>query len=104
MVVAKIGTEMGRKIIVKAFSKILSETEADDMTRTMAEELIMEGRALEKAETGRNMVMKALRTKFGKIPKEIENAVLGMSDSIALESLLEHAIHSGTLDEFADCL
>ena len=37
--------------------------------------------------------MKVLRTKFRKIPLEIEKAVLRMSDSIALESLLEHALY-----------
>ena len=50
------------------------------------------------------MVLKALRRKFKKIPKGIEEAVLTMSDPIALESLLEHAIDSNTLDEFVAAL
>ena len=54
--------------------------------------------------TGRNMVLTALRTKFKKIPKEIEESVLEKSDPIALESLLEHAIDCNTLDEFATIL
>ena len=58
------------------------------------------GEAKGKAES----VLKVIRTKFKKIPKEVERAVLGMSDSIALESLLEHAIYSDTLDEFAEWL
>ena len=67
------------------------------MVMTTAQKLIMEGEAKGEARgevKGKaEMVIKALRTKFSKVPKEIENAVFGMSDSIALESLLEHAIH-----------
>jgi hypothetical protein len=62
------------------------------------------GEARGKAESGRNMVLTALRTKFKKVPKDVEKSVLGMSDSIALESLLAQAIQSDTLDEFAEAL
>ncbi|MCL2710658.1 MAG: hypothetical protein FWE95_07240 [Planctomycetaceae bacterium] len=50
------------------------------------------------------MVLKVLRRKFKQIPKEIEETVLGMSDPIALESLMEHAIDSESLEEFATAL
>ena len=63
-----------------------------------------EGKAEEKTETGRNMVLVALRKKFKKVPKHIERAVLAMSDPIALESLLERVFDSDTLDEFAEVL
>ena len=53
---------------------------------------------------GRNLVMKALRTKFKRVPKRIEEGVLAKSDPIVLESLLEHVFHSDTLDEFATVL
>jgi hypothetical protein len=63
-------------------------------------------KAVEKAvvEDRAKMVMAALRAKFENVPKKIEEAVLAMTDSVALESLLEHAIHSGTLDEFGTAL
>jgi hypothetical protein len=48
------------------------------------------------------MVLTALRTKFKRVPKDIEKGVLGMSDPIALESLLEQAIQSDTLDEVSE--
>ena len=64
------------------------------MVVTTAQELRAEGIAEGEAKA----LLKVLRTKFKKIPHEIERAVLGMSDSIALESLLEHALHSDTLD------
>ena len=66
--------------------------------------MLERARAEGKAETGQNMVLKALRAKFKQIPREIERAVLERSDPIALESLLEHAIDSETLDEFATAL
>jgi hypothetical protein len=104
MIVAKIGTDF----ITKVFSKIINEQEAHEMVMTTAQELMLEGEARGEArgeaKAGRNMVLKAVRTKFGKVPKDIERAILGMSDSIALESLLEHALHSDTLDEFAEAL
>ena len=51
-----------------------------------------------------DMVLKALRKKFKKMPKHIEQAVLAMTDPIALESLLEHVFDCNTLDEFATML
>ena len=50
------------------------------------------------------MVLTALQTRFGNVPGDIEESVLAMSDPIALKSLLESAIHSETLDEFAEAL
>ena len=49
-------------------------------------------------------VLTVLRRKFKKVPKHVEQAVLAMSDPIALESLLVHAMDSNTLDEFAEAL
>ena len=76
------------------------------MAKTTAQELTwedrVEGRAEGKIEADRNMVLKALRAKFKRVPKDIERSVLGMSDPIALESLLEQAIQSDTLAEFAE--
>jgi predicted transposase/invertase (TIGR01784 family) len=108
MSVGKIGTEL----IVKAYSKVFDEREAQKMAQTTAQELLLEGKtegiaegiAKGKAESGRNMVLTALRTKFGRIPKDVEKAVLAMSDPIALESLLAQAIQSDTMDEFAEVL
>ena len=70
------------------------------MIKTIFEEKVDEGIAIGKAE----MVLTALRKKFKKVPKQIEQAVLAMSDPIALESVLEHVFDSNTLDEFATVL
>jgi hypothetical protein len=58
------------------------------------------GEAKGKAES----VLTVLRNRFKRIPKNVEKAVTSMSDSIALESLLEHALHSDTMEEFAETL
>jgi hypothetical protein len=50
------------------------------------------------------MVLRAIRKKFKKVPKHVEQAVLAKSDSIVLESLLEHVLDSNTLDEFITML
>jgi hypothetical protein len=50
------------------------------------------------------MILKTLRRRFNSVPHGIEESVLAMSDPIALESVLEHAIDSKTLDEFATVL
>ena len=49
-------------------------------------------------------VLMLLRTKFKKIPKEIEKTIRQMSDPIALDSLAAHVLHSETLDDFATAL
>jgi hypothetical protein len=57
-----------------------------------------------KAEGQARSVLRLLRKKFKMVPADIEEAVLAMSDPIALESLLDHADDSETLDEFAMAL
>jgi hypothetical protein len=84
----------------ESFLVTVKEVIGDNNMPTMVEIWKEEGRAQGKAE----MVMKALRKKFKQVPQEIEGAILAMSDPIALESLLEHAIDSNTLEEFADAL
>ena len=80
------------------------EIVGEEIMPTMVEIWKAEGEARGEVRKGRNMVLVALRKKFGLVPAEIEGAVLAMSDSIALESLLEHAIDSNTLEEFSESL
>jgi len=102
--VSKIGTEF----MVKVFSKVLNEQEANKMAMTTAQELraegIAEGEAKWKAEAGRNMVLAVLRAKFKKVPKEVEKAILAMNDPIALESWAVQAATCQSMDEFAVAL
>jgi len=94
-------------VMGKAFRPILKGKEKEMIKSIFDErEAVGEARGIAKgkAELGRNMVITALRTKFKRVPKDIERGVRKMSDSIALESLLAQAIQSDTLDEFADAL
>ena len=72
--------------------------------RTMIKTIFEEREEIGEARGRAKSVLTALRKKFKKVPKKTEQAVLAMTDPIALESLLEHAIDSNTLDEFAEVL
>jgi hypothetical protein len=48
------------------------------MIKTIFEEREAIGEARGKAEAGRNLVLTALRTKFKKVPKDVEKAVLAI--------------------------
>ena len=63
-----------------------------------------EGEAAGEVKTARNLVLKAIRTKFKKVPKHVERAVLAKTDVIVLESLLEQVFRCDSLDEFAELL
>jgi len=75
-----------------------------DMIKTVFDEKVDEGIAIGEVKASRNLVLKALRTKFKKVPKHIEQAVLAKTDLIVLESLLEQVFRCDTLDEFAELL
>jgi hypothetical protein len=74
------------------------------MSMTTAEKLRLQGEARGKIETGRALVLRALRTKFKTVPEDIERAINQKNDPIVLESLLEQAVGSSTLEDFADGL
>jgi len=66
------------------------------MATTTAQKLLLEGET--------KAILTIIRKKFEEVPQGIEKSILAMSDPIAIESLLEHAIDSKTLDEFATAL
>jgi predicted transposase YdaD len=86
------------------FKEIIGDGDMPTMVEIWKAEGKAIGRAEEKVETARNMVLAALQKKFKNVPQEIEAAVLAMSDPIALKSVLEHVIDSNTLEEFETIL
>ena len=54
-----------------------------------------------KAENGRAILLKILRKKFNKIPKDVENKIGKMTDPVALDSWVEHALTCPSMSEFA---
>jgi len=93
-------TTLEREQVAKTFSQAINKEEAYNMVMTTAEKLFTDG----KIENGRDMVLRALRTKFKTVPEDIERAINQKNDLIVLESLLEQVIMSSTLEEFADGL
>jgi hypothetical protein len=84
-------TEKLDRYFRERFAPLIAEGEARGIAK---------GRAEEKTETGRNMLLAFLRGRFGKVPKAIEKAINQMNDPIALESLLVRTANCKTLDEF----
>ena len=61
---------------------------------------IAKGKAEGKAET----LVKVLRARFHRVPKETEKAILAMTDPIALDSWAVHAATCQSMQEFAEAL
>jgi len=93
-------TTLEREQVATKFSQAINKKEAYDMVMTTAEKLFTDG----ETKAWRKAVLKALRTNFGKIPQDVEEAVLSKNDPIVLESLVERAIDSKTVEEFAEGL
>ena len=62
------------------------------------------GEANGEIKKGRSMVLTVLRARFKRVPKEIENAINRMNDSVALESWAALAATCQSVDEFAEAL
>ena len=105
--VAKVFAVNDRRLDVEQIDELLAlifTGKERDMIKTVFEEKYDAGVADGEVKWKADMVLKALRKKFKKVPKHIEQAVLARTDPIALESLLEHVFDSNTLDEFATML
>ena len=100
--------DISSELIVKAYSKVFNEKEAQKMAMTTAQKLLLEGKAEGKAEgkvEGKaETVLTFLRAKFDKVPKGIEKTIRQKTDPVALDSWAAHAARSKTLDEFATVL
>ncbi|GHT18438.1 transposase [Planctomycetales bacterium] len=99
--------ELTPELIDEVIKPIYNERSAE-MSLTFLEKLEAKGEARGRAEGeanfGRNAVLDVLRSRFKRVPKRIETAILQMNDPIALKSLNVHAATSRTLDEFAEAL
>lgn len=62
------------------------------------------GRAEGKAEGKAETVLTLLRTKFNRVPKEVEKSVRQMADPVALDSLAASIINCASMDDFAKAL
>jgi hypothetical protein len=92
---------MGELFMRKKEGVIISE-KLDGYFRERYAPLVAEGRAKEKIETAREIILESLREKFGKVPKNIERAINQMNDPIALKSLAVRSASCKTLAEFEE--
>jgi hypothetical protein len=92
-----------KETLSKALRPVLKGKEKT-MIKTIFEEREAIGEARGEAKARRSMVLAVLRAKFQKVPKEVERAVLAISDPIALESWAVQAATSASMDEFAEAL
>ena len=78
------------------------------MIKTILEEKFDEGIAIGEAKSEVkwkvDTLLKIIRGKFGKIPKETEKAISQMTDPIALDSWAVHAATCQSMKEFAEAL
>ena len=97
----------GRQLDEATWNKVLNpifKGKERKMVKTIFDEREAVGEARGEAKAGRELVLRVLRKKFKKVPKDIEAKVLSKNDPIALASLAEHVIDSSTLEEFAEGL
>ena len=105
--VTKVFAVKGRHLDVEQIDELLAPIftgKEREMIKTVFEEKVDEGIAIGEVKAARNLVLKAIRTKFKKVPKHVERAVLAKTDVIVLESLLEQVFRCDSLDEFAELL
>ena len=65
---------------------------------------IAEGEANGEIRKGREAVVTVLRTRFKRVPKEVEKTIRQMVDLVALESWLVQAVACQSMDEFTKSL
>jgi hypothetical protein len=83
---------------------ILSETLDAYFREKYSATYIAEGEANGEIRKGREAVVTVLRTRFKKVPKEVEKVIRQMVDLVALESWLVQAAACQSMDEFAQAL
>jgi hypothetical protein len=93
-------TTLEKEEVAKAFSQVLAKEEVYNMVMTTAEKLFTDGETT----AWRKAVLRALRANFGEVPQHIEESIFSKTDPIALESLVERAVDSESLEDFAEGL
>jgi len=63
-----------------------------------------EGKTDGKAEQGKNTLLKILRARFHKVPRDVEKLIKSMTDPVALDSWAVHAATCQSMNEFAEAI
>jgi hypothetical protein len=75
-----------------------------DMIKTIFDEKYDTGFSEGQVDKGREMLLKILRSKFNKIPKDVEKTISKMNDPVSLDSWAEHALACQSMAEFAQAV
>jgi hypothetical protein len=101
--VTKVFAVNGRHLDVEQIDELLTPI-FNGKERAMIKTVFEEREEVGEIRASRNLVLTVLRSKFGKVPKRIENAVSQKNDPIVLESLAAQIVRCNTLGEFAELL
>jgi len=89
--------QLDTETVSKALKPIFKE---EIMIKTIFEEKYIEGQV----DYGREVLLKILRKKFNKVPRDVEKTIRKMNDPVALDSYAEHALDCQTMTEFAQAV
>jgi hypothetical protein len=93
-------SRQGVMTVTEAVKKMIGENEMS----MVLEMLKAEGKAEGKAEQGKGTLLKILRAKFKRVPRDVENAIHKMTDPVALDSWAVHAATCESMNEFAEAI
>jgi hypothetical protein len=110
--ITQVFAAQGRPLDTKTINKALKPILGENMIKTIFDEKFDEGVAVGKAEgiaegevkKGREVLLKILREKFNKVPRNVENAIRKMNDPVALDSWAVHAAICQSMTEFSEAI
>jgi len=95
---------IGGVIYAKKKGVVLSEKLDAFFTEKYGAPWIAEGEARGELNKGREVLLKILRKRFQKVPKDVENTIRKMNDPVALDSWAEHALDCQSMAEFSQAV
>jgi len=90
--------------IVQVITNVIKGKEGIEMAETIQRGIFQQGKAEGKAEQGKSTLLKILHARFKRVPKDVENTISRMTDSVALDSWAVHAATCESMNEFAEAI
>jgi len=87
------------EMVSKALKPIF-ENEENTMIKSIFDEKFLEG----EVSKGKSMLLKILRARFHKVPKDVEKLIRSMTDPVVLDSYAVHAATCQSMNEFAGAI
>ena len=98
--------------IVQVITNVIKGKEGVEMAETIQRGIFQQGvaegeargEARGKLNKGREVLLKILRARFKRVPRDVENTIRKMTDPIALDSWAVHAATCESMNEFAEAI